>query len=85
MRLLQGADIGMCAFDAIELAREIERPVVRPGELHQLQIFRRPSVALVLRAEISVSLLLVVRFTRDDMDGKPAAGQMIEGGDFASE
>src|SRR5215472_9787935 len=83
MRLLQWADIGMRALNTIELTRKIERPVIRPGQLHQLKIFRRPSIALVLWAEIPVSMLLIIRFARDDVDGKPAASQMIERGDLA--
>jgi len=75
----------MRAFNAIELAGKVEWPVVRPGEFHQSQIFRRTPVALVLRAEVSVSVLLIIRFARDDVDGKPAAGQMVERGYFARE
>src|SRR5262249_60222693 len=47
------------------------------------KIFRRPSIALVLWAEFPVSMLLIIQFPRDDVDGKPAASQMIERGDLA--
>src|ERR1700726_169380 len=66
MRLLQRADIRARALDGIELAGEIERPLVRPGELHQLEILGPPPIALRLRAEVAVPLLLVIRLAGDD-------------------
>src|SRR6516162_2829088 len=46
MRLLEGANIRSRAFDPIELPGEIERPLARPGELHQFEILRGAQIAL---------------------------------------
>src|SRR6266481_9312300 len=83
MWLLQRANIGMRALYAIEVARKIERLFVRPDELHQFQIFRCPPVTLVFGAEISISVLLVIRLTGDDVNRESAARQMIERCDLA--
>src|SRR5262245_13239309 len=83
MRFLQGTHVGMRAFDAVELAGEIEWPLARPGELDELEILRGALIALRLRAEVAVALLLLIGLARDDVDGEPSAGQMIEGRDLA--
>src|SRR6516225_10215144 len=53
MRLLEGANIRSRAFDPIELPGEIERPLARPGELHQFEILRGAQIALAFRTEIT--------------------------------
>src|ERR1700730_6704133 len=83
MRLLQRANIGMRALDAIEVARKIERLFVRPDELHQSQISRCPPITLLFGAEIPISMLLVIRLTGDDVNRESAARQMIERCDLA--
>ena len=74
----------MRAFYAIERAGEVERPLVNPRQFHQFEIFGGAPVTFGLRREIAVAFLLVVGLTSNDMDGEPAAAQVIEGGDFAS-
>ncbi len=83
MRLLQRMHIGRGALHAIELACEIERFRAGPGELHQLEIFGGAAIALDLRAEVAVALLLLVGLAGDDVDCEPAVGEMIEGRDLA--
>ena len=83
MRFLQRPHVGMRAFDLVEVAREIERPLVRPGKLHQFEIFGGAAIALGLRREIAVALLLVVGLAGDDVQDEPAAGEMVEGRDLA--
>ena len=73
----------MGALDAIELACEIERPIARPGKLHQFEIFGGAAIALRLRREIAVALLLVVGLAGDDVQDEPALGEMVEGRDLA--
>ncbi len=68
---------------AVELAGEIERLLARPGELHQFEILGGAPVALDLRAEVAVAVLLLVGLAGDDVHGEPAVGQVIEGRDLA--
>ena len=56
-----------------------------PSALHQVQIFLRPLIALGLRREVAVALLLGVRLAGDDVERETAAGQLIEGCDLAGE
>src|SRR5262249_2094637 len=60
MRLLQRAHVGVGALHAIELAREIERRLARPGEAHQLEVLGGAPIALGLGAEVTVAVLLLV-------------------------
>ncbi len=73
----------MRAFDAIELAGEVERLLARPGQLHQFEIFGGAAITFGLRRKIAVAFLLVVGFAGDNVDGEPAAAQMVEGRDLA--
>src|SRR5439155_20377839 len=57
--------------------------LARPGELHQFEIFRSPPVTLGLRAEVAISLLLVVGLAGDDVHDEPSVGQMVERRDLA--
>src|SRR5262245_9919686 len=82
MRLLEGANIRSRAFDTIELPGEIERPLARPGELHQFEILRGAQIALAFRTEITVALLLIIGFASDDVHRQSSAGEVIEGGDL---
>jgi len=83
VRLLLRAYIGRGALDPVEFAGEIEWSLARPGELHQFEIFRSPPVTLGLRAEVAISLLLVVGLAGDDVHGEPSVGQMVERRDLA--
>ena len=83
MRLLQRPHVGMGAFDRVEVAGEIERPLVRPGKLHQFEIFGGAAIALILGREIAVAFLLVVGLAGDDVQDEAAFGEMVEGRDLA--
>jgi hypothetical protein len=75
----------MRAADPVETAVEIEGLVGGPGALHQVQVFLGPLIALGLRGEVAVPLLLGIRLAGDDMQGEAAARQAIEGRDLAGE
>ncbi len=75
----------MGAPHAVEAAIEVEGRFGKPGALHQVQIFLGPLIALGLRCEVAVTLLLGVRLAGDDVQREAAAGQLIEGRDLAGE
>src|SRR5713226_2429072 len=81
--LLKRTHIRSSAADSIEFAGKVKRSLARPSELHQFEVLRRPAVALGLRTEVAVALLLLVGLTRDDMTSEPSAGEVVEGGDLS--
>ena len=85
MRFLQRAHVGVGTADPVESAIEIEGLIRGPSALHQVQIFLRPLIALGLRREVAVALLLGVGLAGDDVERETAAGQLIEGRDLAGE
>ena len=76
-------DVGLRAAHLVELAREVEAPLARPGELHHLEIFGGAAVALLLEREVAVAMLLGIARPGDDVQGDAALGEMVEGRDLA--
>jgi hypothetical protein len=68
MRFLQWAHIGMGATDAVESAIKMKGPVGGPSAFYQVEIFLRPLIALGLRREVAVALLLRVRLASDNVE-----------------
>jgi hypothetical protein len=83
MRPLQGLHVGARAAHTIEGAIEIEAALAGPGELHDLDIFGGAPIALFLGSEVAIALLLGVTGARDDVQGDPPLGEVIEGRDLA--
>ena len=83
MRLLQWPHVGVGASDPIEFASKIEGFLAGPGQLHHVQVFLRPAVALDFRREIAVAVLLGIGLAGDDVQRATATRQLIEGRDLA--
>ena len=57
----------------------IERPIAGPDPAQEIDIFLGPGIALVMAEEIAVAPLFDIVAAGDDMDGEPAAGELVEG------
>jgi hypothetical protein len=62
----------MGATHPVEAALKVEGPVSGPRALHEMQILLRPLIALRLRREVAVALLLGVRLAGDDVEREAA-------------
>ena len=67
----------------VELAREVEAALARPGQLHHLEIFGGAAIALFLQREVAVAMLLGIARAGNHVQGDAALGEMVEGRDLA--
>ncbi len=80
-RLPDGEDVADEVLERVVLAAVVERRVLGPHALHDLDVLTGPRVALVLVQSITFPPLLVVVATGDEVHGDAAVADLVDRGE----
>ena len=83
VRLLRGPHRRGGAFEAVELAGVVDRAVRGPDRAQHLEVLVGAAIARVVVAVVAVASLIGVAAARDHVHRKPAARELVEGGELA--